>query len=233
MRSQQEDYGRDNGIQAQNRNVLELVHRAKFDTLCFDSCNGELNRKYFYVWENALEWNEPSTCSCMIPFGIPYITGDNFLGAFKLCAVQPNACCQGADDITKVYFDRGMFDRQSCCWSIGFFSGAPKFHANEIKHVCCFHDCPTAYDQFLSCYWPELCGERVRYLPAESYCWCCSTRSDWCTNFCSICGPKTGEPDERWLKPVVTHLVRGEGQLLTDSFNAAIREWGMYTGKGL
>ncbi len=43
----------------------------------------------------------------------------------------------------------------------------------------------------------------------------------------------TGEPDERWLRPVVTHLVKGEGQLLTDSFNSAIQEWGMYTGKGL
>lgn len=232
----QEGYGRDAGIQMQKdestglSDTLHLKHRAKFATLGCDSCNGELNRKYFYVWENSLEWNEPEACGFVCPIGIPYVTGDNFAGAFQVCAIPPNCCCPGSDNVSKVYFDRGMFDHQSCCWTIGFFGGAPKFHANEIEHVCCCAPCPVAYDQFLSCYWPNLCGERVRYLPAEKYCWCCSTRSGACTNKCGLCGPKTGEPDEAWLKPVLTHLLVDEGEAISASFNSAMAEWRMYTG---
>ena len=208
-----------------------MKHRAKFATIWLDSCNGELQRKYFYIWENSLEFNDPTSCSCVSPIGIPYVTGDNLTGAFQCCAVPPNFICPGADNIDKIYFDRGMFDHQSCCWAIGFYNGAPKFHANEIEHVCCCMSCPAVYDQCLSCYWPELCGERVRFLPAEGYCWCCSTRSGSCTNYFGLCGPKTGEPDEKWLRPVTTHLEVGEAQRLTDSFDAAMLEWRMYTGK--
>ena len=244
------------GIQMQNKNVLALKHRAKFADLCLDGCNGDLPRKYFYVWENSIEWNDPSSCSCWCP-GIPFVTGDNLLGAFELCIIpvclggysfvmlfpyctsscalesldlllsysvitvalhitiiliithistpkstQPNFCCPGADNITKMYFDRGMFDQQNCCWNMKFYSGTPLFYANEIQHTCCFYKTPKFFDQIMSCYYPELCGERVRYIPAETYCWCCSVRANNCSNCYGLCGVATNEPNEGALRPV-------------------------------
>ena len=118
----QEDYGKDPGIQMQNKNVLQLRHRAKFANLLSDRCNSDLNRKYFYIWENAIEWNDPSACACWCP-GIPYVTGQNLFGSFELCVIPPNCILPGADHINKMYFDRGLFDHQNCCWSIGFYSG--------------------------------------------------------------------------------------------------------------
>jgi hypothetical protein len=223
-------YGQDPGIQPQKKNVLELKHRAKFATLCLDNCNGDLPRKYFYIWENSIEMNDPTSCSIWCP-GIPFITNDNPIGCFECCVVPPNCCCPGADNISKTYFDRGMFDHQSCCWKIGFFSGVPEFFANEIKHQCLCMECPNVYNKCMSCYWPELCGERVRYIPATTCCCCISTKASWLDNCCGICGPLNGQPSPFCLKGVTTHLDAGEAQRLTDSFNAAIQEWQAYTGK--
>lgn len=206
-----------------------MKHRAKYATLCLDSCNGDLDRKYFWVWENSIETNDPTSCACMCP-GIPFITGQNILGCFELFVVPPNVCCPGADNINKTYFDRGVFDTQSCCYKCGFFSGGHKFHANEIKHVCCCMECPDAYDQCLSCYWPELCGERVRYVPSTTCCWCWSTEASNCSNCCWLYGVKTGEPDECCLRPITTHLEKGEAERLAASFNASMEEWRAYTG---
>jgi hypothetical protein len=226
----QEGWGDAPGITAQNKNVLALKHRAKFRNLCCDSCNGELPRKYFYIWENSIEFNDPNSCSLDCPIGIPYMTSDSFTGGFTICAIPPNYCCPGTDYIRKVYMDRGIFDHQSCCWHYGCMSGIGEMHPNEIRHVCCFQPCPDFFDSCVSCYWPDLCGERVRWLPAKTCCCCISTEAGSCTNCCGLCGVETGQPDECWLKPVATHLEIGEAQILCDSFNAAYEEYKMYTG---
>jgi hypothetical protein len=42
-----------------------------------------------------------------------------------------NCICPGTDNIVKTYYDRGVFDKQSCLWSVGWFGGEPKF-VNQV-----------------------------------------------------------------------------------------------------
>jgi hypothetical protein len=52
-------------------------------------------------------------------------------------------CCTGVDLIRKHYYDRGIFDQQSCFRSIGCIRGTPKVFAGEGKSCLlvffCFH----------------------------------------------------------------------------------------------
>lgn len=208
----------------------------QFEKFCIEHCDGEKDRRYFYINENSLEWNEPSSCAIFCP-GIPFVTGQNPLGCYQAFAVPPNPCCPGADNITKVYFDRGMFDRQNCCFSSGCLDGIPKMHPNEIDYMCCCMKLPDWYSECVACYWPSMCGERVRFLPFTSFCCgCCNTEANWMTNFCSLCGPADGMPDTKCLLPVRTGLKvgtdgsKGEADLFTAAFEAAYLDWGETSG---
>ncbi len=53
--------------------------------------------------------------------------------------VPPNSCCTSNDSVTKVYFDRGVFDRQflfyqSVCGNDPLFTGAPEAYYGPCKY---------------------------------------------------------------------------------------------------
>ncbi len=229
--STQPEWGNSLGMKTRHINATGIVHRAKFAILGCDMCAGDRQRRYFYINENSIEINEPSSCSCYSP-GIPFITGGNPLGCFECFSVPPNVCCGGQDHVKKIYFDRGIFDRQNCCWVIGFWGGEPSFFANELKHTVCCHDCCPTFDRMMSCYYPSVCGERVRFVPAEYCCWCVPLRTGYCGNCCGLCGPQTDMPYELCMMPVATGLDVGEADHMVDSFYTAVNEWNDYTGAG-
>jgi len=49
------------------------------------------------------------------------------------CCIPPNCFCPGTDYITMTYFDRGLWDEQSCADRMYCVSGGPKFHSNARK----------------------------------------------------------------------------------------------------
>ncbi len=229
--STQPEWGNDPGLKTKKPHFVEIIHRAKFAMLCLDFINGDRQRRYFYVNENSIERNDPSSCSCYLP-GIPFITGNNPIGCFELCSLPPNSCCPGHDHIVKTYFDRGIFDRQNFCWAIGFWAGEPSFYANEVKHTVCCNECCPLFDRCMSCYFPSVCGERVRYIRAEYCCWCVPMRTGNCNNCCGLCGPQTDMPYETCLVPVTTGLSEGEAENMVISLRNSVIEWNEYTLKG-
>jgi hypothetical protein len=225
----QAGYGDSPYISTVEAGYTRIVHRTHFAEYCIDGCDGDKDRQYFYINENSLEYNEPSSCSIYCP-GIPFVTGQNLLGCYQVCSVPPNCCCPGADNIKKEYFDRGVFSRQNFCYTTGCVSGLPTMFPNEVQYMCCCCETPTACNQCLACYWPSLCGERVRYLPFENYCYCCPSRANACSNCCGLIGPKDGEPVSWCLIPIRTGLADGEAQSFCDAYEAAYLDWGENTG---
>ena len=221
----QPEYGNDAGIQYKHRNAIKIVHRTKFATICCDPCNADLQRQYFLITENAIQSNYPTACAIYCP-GIPCVTP-----FWQCCSLPPNSICPGCDNVTHTFFDRGIFDRQSCCWTLGCLSGEPEMYPNEIKHTCCCFDCPTCYNEWASCWWPSCCGERLRYLPHSTFCFCCSSKVTACYNCFGLCGVKTGEPWPCCLTPVANHIMTGEAQLFAHSFTKARNEWCEFTNK--
>jgi len=168
--------------------------------VCFDmlGCNNN-RRHYFHVLENAYE--------------------DSF---------SINSCCFNVDFIQKFHFDRGVYEQKSCCWDIGCFNGAPAPHANQIKYVCCCQDCPDIYNDCLACYFPSICGDRVRFMPFEFYCFCCPNRATCFSNCFGCYGPKTGEP--LVLFYFVDCLRPGSGAELVQALDTSRAAWRARTG---
>lgn len=218
--SGQSDYGNHPSIVHKNRAQIEVAHRAKFAYIWCDHCNSDLQRKYLMIQENAIESNYPT--SCALPFG-----------CFGECALPPNACCPGCDNVHHTFFDRGLFDRQNCYYRLGCISGDPLMFANEIRHVCCFTDCPVCYNQCQSCYWPWCCGERVRFLPATTVCCCCPTTACWIHNWCGICGIKDGEPLPCYINPVASHLADMEAGRFVESYTRTRADWAQRVGPNI
>lgn len=206
----QPDYGNDAGIQFRHRNAIKISHRVKFANIWFDHCNPAKQRKFLLLTENAVVANYPSACFC----------------------IPPNCCCPGNDHISWNFFDRGIFDRQGCLWSSGCLSGEPELYPGEIKYVCCFQDCPKCWNEWQSCWWPCCLGERVRYLPAQTCCWCVPVRVNGCMNCCGCNGVKSGEPCPCFLVPMATHLLDiGEAERFASDFHKVRAEWAEFTGK--
>ena len=157
----QEEYGSDVTMSMINGSI-GIVHKAKIAKICCDSCNGSKGRKYFWVLENAYETNFPITFPCP--------------------CFPPNCCCPGIDHVKKTYFDRGPWDRQHCCFTLGCYNGDSFFHEGNVRHVCCFQDCCDCYNSWSACYCPTYCGDRVNFVPAERVCCCCPVRANWCNN---------------------------------------------------
>ena len=72
------------------------------------------------------------------------------------------------------------------------------------------------------------CGEKVRFIPYETCCWCCSNRAGWCDNYCSLCGLKDGEP--KVMCGFLECLEDGESLRLQEAFNSARSQWCTRTG---
>ena len=205
-------YGIEPSIQPREAGVVCVKHVAHFKEGCFDSCNAGISRQYFQVYEYGYESNFPSVCH--IPctcFSLP-----------------PNCLCPGTDNIHKSYFDRGIYDQQDLSHCLGCIRGDATVFAGEIKYLCCCMECcdPCYY---LSC---KCCcnnGERVRVIPFEIYCCCCSNRATCCTNYCGLCGPKTGEP--LLLFNLISRLAPGEADKLARAMNNSRMEWKIHLGK--
>jgi len=161
-------------------------------------CN-KSRRHYFYVLENAYE--------------------DSF---------SINGCCLVTDLINKQHFDRGVYEMETCCWKIGCLNGAPAPHANQVKYVCCCQPCPDIYNNCAACYFPSICGDRVRFLPFEYYCFCCPNRATCFSNCFGLCGPMTGEP--LMLFYFIDCLKVGSGPELVQALDTARANWRSRTG---
>ncbi len=72
------------------------------------SCSGKGPRTYFYILENGIESNYP------------------------LYGCIPS-CCNLPDMISKVYYDRGPWDKFCCMRAIGCVTGPPVFFGHVRK----------------------------------------------------------------------------------------------------
>lgn len=98
------------------------------------------------------------------------------------------------------------------------------------KYVCFGTPCGEPFDSLLNCYFPHICGDRVRVLPCENYCFFLPTRSCWLWNCCELCGPKSGEP--LCLMPLVCCLEEGSGKELVREIELARSSWESRREKG-
>ena len=85
--------------------------------------------------------------------------------------------------------------------------------------------CPKGVNQFMECYTPYLCGERLRVIPQETCYYCCSNRASWLTNFCGLCGYIDGEPLNISPFAFVGSLIDGEAVKLLYSLSASRARW--------
>lgn len=127
--------------------------------------------------------------------------------------------------ITFQYYDRGIYDTQHWKWRVGCLQGDPSLHANERRITCFRMACPKFCNQFMECYTPYLCGERLRVVPQETCCYCCSNRASWCTNFCGLCGYIDGEPLAISPCAFVGSLIDGEAVKLLYSMSSSRARW--------
>jgi len=224
-------YGSDPAIQTEQPDRIRIVEKAELDdplytccTCCCTCCTCiNFQRDYFYVLENAYISNHPK-------------------GG---CLFRPGCLCRGRDDIRMSYFDRGVFDQQSCWWKIGYYGGDPVIVANDVKYVCCCQECTwcswNGWGVLGMCFW--MCGreipDRIRVLKSEYWCWFCPNRATFCHNWCGLYGIKSGEPlfyphidlfDNGSLinfdpDTVAYCLKRGTGESLALSMNNARAEW--------
>ena len=91
-------------------------------------------------------------------------------------------------------------------------------------------DCPQLYNDLVACSVPCLCGDRVHYVPYETCC-CgmCSTTATGCSSCFGLCGVKAGEP--LVTIPLVSCLLPGSGDQLSEAINNARASWSARTGK--
>lgn len=206
-------YGTHKAIQTVEQNKIQIIKAARFANLnncCFacDSCDGSKDRKYYYVLENGYEYNYPAACSLLC------------------CVIPPNCCCPGRDCISKTYFDRGIYDRQTFCFQIGALNGQPTIYEGPSKAVCCCMECCDCWNYCVSGYFVCCCGEKLSMLPYERFCWCCPARACWLHNYCSLCGPKNGEPIPCVSFTIASHLEsKDEGAAVAQTMNGAREAW--------
>lgn len=189
--------------------MFSLAHsyKAEYDYHCcaflcgqYDALCINRSRKYFYVLENGYE-------------------------------TSGGACCNGGSDgIFKAYFDRGIYDMRSCAFRTGVLRGAPSVFPNNTRYVCCCNECSPGCNDYCECYWPSMCGDRVRVLPAEYVCCCFPTRSCWIHNCCGLCGVATGDPLPSFLVTFASSLKVGTANSLAQSMEGARAAWKARTG---
>lgn len=106
-------HGTEPKIQTADPNVIRIMHKADFDYYCCTQCIYEggncfnlPERKYFWVLENAYEFNNPSSC----------------LG-----------CLGKSDYVVKYHFDKGAYSQTGCPWKSGCLKGDPSMFHNYSK----------------------------------------------------------------------------------------------------
>jgi len=205
-------YGSNPAISLEQPDRIRIAEKAEFSNPLFDfcACCGDPSRTYLYVLENGITMNHPTGS------GIPFI--------------PPNCLCYGFDNIWTFYYDRAIYDQRGRQWKTGCFNGDPIIVANDVKYVCFCQECTlcswNGFGPYLGfCFY--ICGkdipDRIRYLPMEYHCCCIPLRANFLTNFCGLCGIKSGEPCV--LLPFVGCLKKGSGESLALSINNARAEW--------
>lgn len=171
--------------------------------LCLNStanrCCLDNTRLYFYVLENGYEYSVP----------IPVF--DTF------CTLMVR------DHIYRYYFDGGIYARNNPCWLSQCMRGKTEIFSGEIQHVFMGENCSPSLNRFANCYWPRICGERVRVVPADTICFIVPTRANMLCNFCGFCGPKDGEP--LCLLELVNSLKQGSAARLSRELEEARASW--------
>lgn len=202
-------FGTDSKIQCKDASNIEIKHRITMFQNCLYFCEaGSAPRKYAYIFENGYQTNTPISLFC----------------------IPPNFCCPGTDMIYTSYFDRGIWDTQNLCRTIGCYKGDPKLADHVTKYVCCCLDCIDCYNYYASaCYCPMLCGETIAVVPFDTFCFCIPNQANWCTNCCSLCGPKDGEPCYK-TPYFLNCLAIGEADKAKRAMNSARAEWAQKNG---
>ena len=145
-------------IATQSEGEIRIFYRAKIGPTLIDTCFATpLDRYYFYVLENGIEYNEPFC------FKLPF----NY---FPL-VIPPNCFCRGEDNIKKIYFDGGKWDRTGICFLIGSYLGPGTMKTDSFQLVCCCTDCPSTVNNMVDCWWPQICGHRIRIQSYSSAYW--------------------------------------------------------------
>eukprot|EP01031_Cornospumella_fuschlensis_P025309 gene25309-30562_t len=189
-------------IQTAIPDCIEIKYKAQFGNFwfkcCFryDECLADQTRKYFHIHENGYEISRPRVCT--------------------FCCIDPTASS------TKFFFDQGIFYQPQCPLCI---QGKPYLQPNNLHYVCCFQHCPDSVNSLLDCYCTPICGDRVRYVPAEILCGLCNTRADNCNTCHGFCGVANDEPWPCCLCPVVEGLVNGTAPSFIQEMDRAREMW--------
>ncbi|KAJ1420228.1 hypothetical protein B484DRAFT_453173 [Ochromonadaceae sp. CCMP2298] len=197
-------YGSDPSISTEDGKSIQIVGRATIYPCCWNA--GAAPRTYIHVLENSMEQNAPMACLC----------------------IPANFLCPGSDMVSKTYFDRGPWDRQTLFYTSGCYSGPPTFYANSRKQVCCCVDCCDGYNNLVDCFIPECCGDKIIYSPYDTVCFCCPNKVNFCCNNCGLLGLKSGEP--LCVHSQYSCLQPGTGEAFAELMNQARQAWAQRTG---
>lgn len=228
--------------------ISRITHKAQYRPNCCEgwrhSGKKYVNRKYFYVLDNGIEWNTPhlwpytavcintSLSSICVCTGCTNLTMSLFftwagcgLIALKIgCCdfIPPNCICPVEDHVSKIYFDDWCFSREHIgCTEISgpAFVGAPKaFKLNDHLTCCCMS--PTV------CGLNFWCGDMVAIEPFQSF-YSTDAKTMFLCNCCGLCGLKSGSP--LCCIPVTCKLREKEGDMLTDAINNSYAKWATRT----
>ena len=120
-----------------------------------------LNR-FVPALENALEWNTPvGPCPCF----------------------EASCCCPQYDMITKMYYDRGYWDKMNFCWGTGCLAGDGYFIANNRKFILSSPSSLFLYSELLLRN-PKF---RTSLSSVGQHVFCCSDTGECMNGLCEGC----------------------------------------------
>lgn len=137
-------------------------------------------------------------------------------------------CCKCGPRSTKIFYDESPFTISWCSRNLCCVTGVTLIHNGPTRRICCCMDVPDCLNNCCECHFPSICGDRVSLTAGDSCFLCCPLIASPCTNFCGMCGPKTGQPLckstlFRCLKP-------GTGESFAEEINNARQKYRERTG---
>jgi hypothetical protein len=220
------------------------------------------NRKYLYVLDNGIEANNPSLfpwicagislgfSSCLpicansgpaavaltstVAIGLAGLFGGLRYG---LCnCIGDNPCCPLEDNISKMFFDKGLYFGQDYLFCVPLFGGKGEcmtstraghrraYRVND-DFMCC---CCLEWNKWGMVDW--LCGDMVAINPVQEICGCparnnCCLTTLICCPFCCglLCAPRRESP--LICLPLAIGLEAGEAENLASAINDSYAQW--------
>lgn len=228
------------GLLTKDPNRVETIHESLYMESCWPAwCpqwDYQTERDYFRVLENGYEYNKSFVSPTFMKFiSLNTICCFHLNSAVTYCfesgwcgCIPPNCCCLSSDKVTKVYFDRGVFDRQMCCFNdiggITAYTGPPTVYSGPSQYICCCIDCPEWANNLLEGNIPYLCGEKISVRPCTDFLGC-RLEANLICNFCGLCGVKDGEPICVSDIPGGSCLKPGTSAIVADTMNKAYSSW--------